>query len=71
MRYVVKRGISLKVVLGEDAKVEMTVQEAASRLGAPTVYEPPSVTVIGPIGKFTFGSKRVGDDGASTKGKNP
>jgi hypothetical protein len=33
-------------------------------------YEPPALTVIGPMSEFTFGSKNNGNDGGPGK-KNP
>jgi hypothetical protein len=37
-----------------------------SEAAGPT-YEPPALTVIGPMSEFTFGSKNNGNDGNGTK----
>jgi hypothetical protein len=42
----------------------------SSEAAAGPKYEPPALTVIGPMNEFTFGSKNNGNDGNGTK-KNP
>jgi hypothetical protein len=38
-----------------------------SEAAAGPIYEPPALTVIGPMREFTFGSKNNGNDGLNTK----
>jgi len=38
---------------------------------AASTYEPPALAVIGPMSKFTFGSKQAGNDGGPGKKNAP
>ena len=52
-----------------DASTGETKHERSEAAAGPT-YEPPALTVIGPMSEFTFGSKNNGNDGGPGK-KNP
>ena len=49
-----------------DASTGETKHER-SEAAAGSTYQPPALTVIGPMSEFTFGSKNNGNDGVGGK----
>jgi hypothetical protein len=48
----------------------MDASQTKSQPDASAAYEAPSLVVVGPISKFTFGSKNNGNDGVNGFTKN-